>query len=198
MKPLAWNSIISNLLSPLGVLGRNDCSANWHVHVFASLWTCLRWHARPCSFTSLFHYTCTALFRQRPENRPQCQQMTTLRLANRATPLHACVNTVPTSTDRSLICHGNASLFPLWTALSPFRWRDSESMKLVCHTNQKQFLELQVCWVKGKWCVRKVKRQKILSQDSTDTVFILEISWRAIAARISLLSLCGSILNQED
>lgn len=51
VKLLASNSIISDLLSPLGVRGGNGCFANWHV--LSSLWACLPCQACPCLFTCL-------------------------------------------------------------------------------------------------------------------------------------------------
>lgn len=135
--------------------------------VFASRWTCLLCHACPSSFTSLFHYTFTALFRQNPDNPHQLQQMTTPQPSCRAAP-HACVNTDLTSNDTILICAGKVSPVPLRTLFMPFRWSGCmhekateflESVSLLQWLNKtKQLLQQQAGWGKSNERVSEIKR----------------------------------------
>lgn len=70
--------------------------------VFPSLWAC---HACPCSFTSLFHYTFTVLFKQSPKMYHQYQPMTNLQSSHKATLLCTPVSTLtwPVKTEPSFV-----------------------------------------------------------------------------------------------
>lgn len=177
MKPLAWNSIISSLLSPLGVLGRDGCSANWHVQSFL-----LYGHVMPvlghwpaCSTTHLQPYSSNILKIIISANSWQLSN------SQNHTAQHARVNTDLTSKDRTLICKGKVCPFPLRNTFTSFRWSGCTHEKAtefssVCHffscskrdkinvgcKNKAVLPQLQAGWDKSKECVSQIKRQKTI------------------------------------
>lgn len=97
------------------------------------------------------------------------------------TAQHARVNTDLTSKDRTLICKGKVSPFPLRNTFTSFRWSGCTHEKAtefssVCHffscskrdkinvgcKNKAVLPQLQAGWDKSKECVSQIKRQKTI------------------------------------